>query len=1348
MAARLEPHLRQDKLFVHKLQQYLSRAEYLSSLDEHSDAGSNAAMPSNTSSGSNSRPGVQAPSAETLSERVPPPSSHKEHSPLRTAACMCGRLAPPPSLCSSRMASGFSREIPRAASLIPPPLPPSQARHLQPTSRPPPPAHHPSSATPASSQRSWMSAAAATATSWQHSHPCKPPAAGLGVGAPTPCPVLSLPGLARRCAFLPTLLTGHDAASSRLAVLYLMDSIMKNVGEPYTALFAHTMPTVFGVAWDGADKTMRRSMLRMLDTWEPVHFKPELMSLLRLKTATSIQKPTAVVQQAAPPQQPVQPQSQPWLAPAPQGLQLTAQQQLQWQIQQNQLLQQLIIQQSNSQQQQQPPQPLSATTSLGPPVLVPPPAMPQALHPLVAAPASMDPRLQQQQRPYTPQQTFFSPAAQQSQDFDQSAVEDLTTGSRETLKRFRDRALLRERRQELLGVEKSRRWFVNVETWLTPSASNTEAFDQVADQQEGENAQDPVEHVVEEDPSQLECMISNEPFVRFYDPDTDKWYYEDAVQLWGEDAERHNVMDGSIIKVQFLLAVPSKQKKATATAASLASASTTTHSLTHAVRASAHPSTSLTAAAAAVPTAPDSAPATGPEFTFPSSTHSQHTSPERLPGAAPDRGHSQPASPTRTDSLPQPIPTSPGGVKREPAPLESGAVPHSGSKRPHPSSPHGSESAAASGQQASGVHMLEPGPEGSSSEQGASAERKSDAGAAPFQPSVVLPGLGEQVQKRVKALPAKAEARPAGNNQIRLFGFGTDFDTRFTVHKLIGSGSFGTVQLATDNVTGEQRAVKIVKKRFLGGYLEDHFVRRVQHEVDIYNHVGHSLNVAYHYGAYEDGNAVYLVMELCTGGELWDRLSNSTYTEQSAARVVREILMTVAQCHAKGIIIRDVKPENFLFANAVDDRLKMIDFGCSDYCEADGFLTDRTGTPLYVAPEVLRQRYSLKADVWSAGIVAYQLLAGRMPFENEDDELISPNLHLSQVRLSNKEIFAAILYGTLDFKRSPWDALSAGARGFVTCLLQRDPALRPTAEEALSHPWLNQPDPNGGGGSSSSPESLCTPDFSDGSADGTENGGGSSSSSCSDESGGAALGDSIVQRLQRYGTYGRLKQLALRAVVSFMATDHQQLLQLREAFSGLDLGSTGRVAYTEVVALLRSGRFDLSPTEATQLLATFSIDEGGAVDYYEWVAALMDWREVQESKEWEAWVTRVFDLFDRDHEGVLSRQELEAVLCGEEECPITDTVSAALREADSRGGAAPTSRGCAGVTRWRVQDAAGRAVSHATSEEFAKLLQTSAGDRLEWYDDRRAAAATVAVEQQATAETAATGDGDAPSEAV
>ncbi|MEW5315836.1 MAG: hypothetical protein WDW38_007238 [Sanguina aurantia] len=1180
-------------------------------------------------------------------------------------------------------------------------------------------------------------------------------------------------------------------ASSRLAVLYLMDSIMKNVGEPYTALFAHTMPTVFGVAWDGADKTMRRSMLRMLDTWEPVHFKPELMSLLRLKTATSIQKPTAVVQQAAPPQQPVQPQSQPWLAPAPQGLQLTAQQQLQWQIQQNQLLQQLIIQQSNSQQQQQPPQPLSATTSLGPPVLVPPPAMPQALHPLVAAPASMDPRLQQQQRPYTPQQTFFSPAAQQSQvlpgpppfpppqantnsysqiggpaagsavaqqfsypgppslnqtglprvltqtgqaqagsyvgsshgaastaqvgssmaaqpqDFDQSAVEDLTTGSRETLKRFRDRALLRERRQELLGVEKSRRWFVNVETWLTPSASNTEAFDQVADQQEGENAQDPVEHVVEEDPSQLECMISNEPFVRFYDPDTDKWYYEDAVQLWGEDAERHNVMDGSIIKVQFLLAVPSKQKKATATAASLASASTTTHSLTHAVRASAHPSTSLTAAAAAVPTAPDSAPATGPEFTFPSSTHSQHTSPERLPGAAPDRGHSQPASPTRTDSLPQPIPTSPGGVKREPAPLESGAVPHSGSKRPHPSSPHGSESAAASGQQASGVHMLEPGPEGSSSEQGASAERKSDAGAAPFQPSVVLPGLGEQ------ALPAKAEARPAGNNQIRLFGFGTDFDTRFTVHKLIGSGSFGTVQLATDNVTGEQRAVKIVKKRFLGGYLEDHFVRRVQHEVDIYNHVGHSLNVAYHYGAYEDGNAVYLVMELCTGGELWDRLSNSTYTEQSAARVVREILMTVAQCHAKGIIIRDVKPENFLFANAVDDRLKMIDFGCSDYCEADGFLTDRTGTPLYVAPEVLRQRYSLKADVWSAGIVAYQLLAGRMPFENEDDELISPNLHLSQVRLSNKEIFAAILYGTLDFKRSPWDALSAGARGFVTCLLQRDPALRPTAEEALSHPWLNQPDPNGGGGSSSSPESLCTPDFSDGSADGTENGGGSSSSSCSDESGGAALGDSIVQRLQRYGTYGRLKQLALRAVVSFMATDHQQLLQLREAFSGLDLGSTGRVAYTEVVALLRSGRFDLSPTEATQLLATFSIDEGGAVDYYEWVAALMDWREVQESKEWEAWVTRVFDLFDRDHEGVLSRQELEAVLCGEEECPITDTVSAALREADSRGGAAPTSRGCAGVTRWRVQDAAGRAVSHATSEEFAKLLQTSAGDRLE-----------------------------------
>ncbi|KXZ52253.1 hypothetical protein GPECTOR_10g884 [Gonium pectorale] len=100
--------------------------------------------------------------------------------------------------------------------------------------------------------------------------------------------------------------------------------------------------------------------------------------------------------------------------------------------------------------------------------------------------------------------------------------------------------------------------------------------------------------------------------------------------------------------------------------------------------------------------------------------------------------------------------------------------------------------------------------------------------------------------------------------------FSKDFDSRYTLGRTIGSGTFGTVHLATEKATGLQVAVKVITKRIMGGYLERHFVRRVQHEVDIYNHVGHSLNVAYMYGAYENTTQVQLVMELCTGpGDGW-----------------------------------------------------------------------------------------------------------------------------------------------------------------------------------------------------------------------------------------------------------------------------------------------------------------------------------------------------------------------------------------------------------------------------------------------------------------------------------------------
>ncbi|KIZ00641.1 hypothetical protein MNEG_7321 [Monoraphidium neglectum] len=493
--------------------------------------------------------------------------------------------------------------------------------------------------------------------------------------------------------------------------------------------------------------------------------------------------------------------------------------------------------------------------------------------------------------------------------------------------------------------------------------------------------------------------------------------------------------------------------------------------------------------------------------------------------------------------------------------------------------------------------------------------------------------------------------------------------------------------------------VKTMPKRFLGSHLEPMFAARVRHEVDVYRTMGQSLNVAHLEAAFEDDVAVDLVLELCQGGTMWQRIKRGAYSERTAARLVREVLRAVAQCHAKGVIVRDVKPDNFLFLNDREDSpLKMVDFGLAQFCAPGDLLHDRAGTPFFVAPEVLKQNYSLPADVWSAGITAYQLLAGHFPWHrdpdimeaqmkaNEDDAMRTGRGGGGELRMTNKMLFRAILFAEFDFDWEPWPAISDEGKDFVQQMLQRDPEKRPTAVQLLHHPWLTRLD--GGSGSSSS-------------------GGGSSSSRGSEgvdrgEGAGleeeAPLNDTLVQRLQRYGTYGRLKQVALREVAALMLQDGAVLQGLAEAFRKLDTQGTGRVPFQLAVEELRNGDWDLSDSEVRTLLQQFDLDRDGLIDLAEWTAALMDWGAVEQREEWEAWVHKVFDLFDRDHSSRISTEELAQVLCGDgsdEELCIPDAVPAALRRVDVDGD------------------------GYVDFAEFLQMLHTSDADSLDLFPSRR-----------------------------
>ncbi|CAI5950210.1 unnamed protein product [Closterium sp. NIES-65] len=192
--------------------------------------------------------------------------------------------------------------------------------------------------------------------------------------------------------------------------------------------------------------------------------------------------------------------------------------------------------------------------------------------------------------------------------------------------------------------------------------------------------------------------------------------------------------------------------------------------------------------------------------------------------------------------------------------------------------------------------------------------------------------------------------------------------------------------------------------------------------------------------AFEDAQDVHLIMELCEGGELFDRIKlRGKFPEGDAARVIRTVVLVLRHCHGAGIMHRDLKPENILLvSNQSDTDLKVIDWGVATFFQKGKPCTDMAGSPYYLAPEVLAEKYGPEADIWSAGVVLYILLCGLPPFWGT----------------TNDAIFEAIKQATLNLVRPPWPSISDEAKDLVVRMLTRNPKKRITAEEILDHPWI------------------------------------------------------------------------------------------------------------------------------------------------------------------------------------------------------------------------------------------------------------------------------------------------------
>ncbi|KAJ7560118.1 hypothetical protein O6H91_04G114200 [Diphasiastrum complanatum] len=408
-----------------------------------------------------------------------------------------------------------------------------------------------------------------------------------------------------------------------------------------------------------------------------------------------------------------------------------------------------------------------------------------------------------------------------------------------------------------------------------------------------------------------------------------------------------------------------------------------------------------------------------------------------------------------------------------------------------------------------------------------------------------------------------------------------DIKTVYTVGKELGRGQFGVTHLCTYKATGQQFACKSIAKRNLANKDDVEDVRR---EVRIMYHLAGHPNIVELKGAYEDKQAVHLVMELCAGGELFDRIiSKGHYTEKAAASVCRTIVKVVQACHSLGVIHRDLKPENFLLASKKDDApVKAIDFGLSVFYKPGDVLSEVVGSAYYVAPEVLRRSYGPQADVWSIGVILYILLCGVPPFWAETEQ----------------GIFDAVLRGQVDFTSDLWPSISTSAKDLLRKILTQDPKQRLTAEEVLKHPWVRE----------------------DGEA--------------SDK----LIDNSVLSKMKNFSAMNKLKKVALKIIAESLS--EEEIMGLKEMFKAMDTDNSGTITFEELKAGLAKQGSSMAESEMRQLMQAADVDGNGTIDYLEFISATMQLNKMEKGDH----LYSAFQHFDADNSGYITMEELEKAL--------------------------------------------------------------------------------------------------------
>eukprot|EP00123_Amoebidium_parasiticum_P009941 comp19792_c0_seq1/m.23754 comp19792_c0_seq1/g.23754 ORF comp19792_c0_seq1/g.23754 comp19792_c0_seq1/m.23754 type:complete len:599 (-) comp19792_c0_seq1:63-1859(-) len=483
----------------------------------------------------------------------------------------------------------------------------------------------------------------------------------------------------------------------------------------------------------------------------------------------------------------------------------------------------------------------------------------------------------------------------------------------------------------------------------------------------------------------------------------------------------------------------------------------------------------------------------------------------------------------------------------------------------------------------------------------------------------VLVGTSSQVRS------TKKKADLAGSEGFR---------QKYRVGKKLGEGTYGTVHVAVNKETGERVAAKIIRKVAN----DPRGCEAIDNEVKIMQLAGQHPNIVSLKEIYDSPSEFVLVMDLVSGGELFDRIiKEGKLSEKQASSMMRQVCEALRHLHARGICHNDLKPENLLLTSEdADATVKLADFGTSLLLSEPVMMDKPNGTAAYRAPEIiLHQPCERSVDMWGLGVVMYILVCGVHPFD------VKGNSSNAQIMLAASECKLDVCKG--------WARLSDAAKDLLTHLLDPNPETRYTAEQALAHPWL---------GGSAAPDNPLPVGF-------YQNLRGQNNLRqlrVAVMAVGASLKTNVAAARKFYldspatvPLKDRKNELAMEAQV------------YKQAFNLFDQDHDGVVSSSELNKVFKAMGQNLTEQELRLLVAEADLNGDGVISLDEFIGLMQrrmrHAREAATGEEMKA----IFQVIDKDGDGHICAAELKHIMVSLGEKISDEQIDQMIKEADTDG---------------------------------------------------------------------------------